>query len=121
VKSESRDFLDTISIAALGATLLMALPALYWGSKALAGVLAGGLLAVGGLRLSKHSVAAALRSGRPRLWLGVTWVVKFPLLCTLLYLLIAKDVVNPIAFCLGVGVLPLAFLVAALRPVRSEA
>lgn len=115
------DSLERMIRTALAAMVLAGLAACPWGIKAAAGVAAGAGIGIGGLLLLQNLIPRACRTKRPRRWLWAVWVVKFPILCTLLYFLIGRGWVSPIGFCVGVGIVPAVLVITSLWPKRKEA
>lgn len=106
----------SLPVGALGSAI-----ALAWGAKAALGVAGGAALGIAGLWLLQRIVPRVCAAKRPRLWMRALWIAKFPLLCTLLYFLIGKELVSAGAFCFGVGVVPAVLVAVTLWPERKPA
>jgi len=82
------------------------------GVRAGLGVLAGAVLSA--IMLESQAWLAAMVVGRgQRGWkgrLGLLWLVKYPVLIAVLYLIVARAPVNAAAFLVGVGIVPAAIL-----------
>ncbi|NIM06099.1 MAG: hypothetical protein GTO55_07345 [Armatimonadetes bacterium] len=113
--------LEAVPRIAVAVAVFASLAALPWGPKAAGGVAAGAGLGIASLLLLQSLVSRACKAKRPKRWLWALWVVKFPILCTLLYFLIGREWVSPVGFCVGVGVVPLVLVVSGLWPKREEA
>jgi hypothetical protein len=91
----------------------------FWGTKAAAGVIAGAGISLGGFAFFAWLIPLACHSRKPRIWLGLAGIVKLPLLALLLYWLIAREWVNPVAFCAGISFLPIILTMNSLRANRE--
>ena len=115
-----RQLIPGVIKAGLAVAFIAGLVALYYGIKVTWGILAGTGLGIGGLGLWLYFVPWALRTRRPKFWFGAAWLIKLVLLWVVLFLLITRGTVNPIGFCIGVGIIPLLFTVSALRTQKER-
>ncbi len=92
-------------------------------AAALAGPQAlGGVAAGGALTLCSYAVHLALTrswmSGRARrsarVYLWFLWLLKWPLVCAVLYAALSTNLAAPSWLCLGVGIVPIAATLFAL-------
>jgi hypothetical protein len=115
---EPRRFLDRVFRAAIVLWLAAAVAGAAVGPRALLGVGVGGALAVAmfGLqrRLAGGCLARVNSPGRARALLWLYWF-RLPALGAGLFYLLRADASLP-ALCFGVGVVPMAVIVASIRP-----
>jgi len=120
LEAREEDSLEGAAGIALVVMILASLAALPWGVKAAGGLAAGAGIGITGLLLLQNLAPRASRAKRPRRWLWGLWVIKFPILCSLLYFLIGREWVSPVAFCVGVGVVPATLTTITLWPRRKK-
>jgi hypothetical protein len=114
-QTEQQNFTGKAIGRAVIATLLFSLLGLIWGSKMAAGVVSGGGLGVGGLFFSHRFFPWAFQTKRPKALFWLAWFVKMVVLFIFLGCLISGGLVNPIGFCIGVGIVPAVFTAQAIR------
>jgi len=116
-------FLGGVRRGAVLVCVLLAVGALVVDRSALGGMLLGGGISIGSLELYRLLAAALLHPGRgrrARVWLYRVWVVKWPGLWVLLYWAMGEGRVTLESLCVGLGVVPAAVAVQAVRGVVVE-
>jgi len=91
----------------------------FVGPKMALGVVVAALLALASLKLYRLFVPWVLKKDNPPIWFWFSWFVKLPIIFIVLYFAISKELVNPIGFCIGTGIVPVLFLINALL-IRNE-
>ena len=113
-QTQQQNFIGKAIGQAFFATLLFSSLALIWDNRMAAGVASGGGLGVGGLWLSHRFLLWAFQTSRPKVLFRLAWFVKMALLFLFLDCLVGGGIVNPIGFCIGVGIVPAVFTAQAL-------
>ncbi|GEM_PF-1378363 len=108
------------SLAAWAAAMLGAIAA---GPRAAAGMALGGALSLGLFSLHRVLVATCVRPEHWRKWRVVfwsVWVLKWPAVGTLLYLVVKGGWVSPMWLCAGVALVPGVATALAVRALIAD-
>ena len=111
-------FIGSVRTAAVLLWGILVVGALGAGRPAATGALLGGGISVGSFELYRLLGAALLqpeRGGRARIWLYLIWAVKWPALWLLLYWALGDGHVSLEWLCLGLGAVPGAVMLLAVR------
>lgn len=114
--SMDRDFVKWVHRAAFVLLVVFVPLAGLYGKKPVLGYGLGGAISIGLLWSHQWLVARIFERGPQglrRLLVGV-WLLKYPVLLAILYLALTRQLVSPVALCLGLGLVPFAIAVKIL-------